>query len=138
MKSAPKTNVPGKRHLRRWLLALGGIFVLFFGVLLLPPVQTALAKRLWKVVRAQSGLNVVAQSVQWQWPLGLSLHHAVLRDSSNRPLVHLAEVNLRGPWFAPGLGFSAASLQIKGGTVLLERPRKDSTFTLLSALAPLL
>jgi hypothetical protein len=123
---------------RRWLLAVSGIFLLFFGVLLLPPVQTALAKRLWKLVRVQSGLNVVAQSVQWQWPLGLSLHHAVLRDSSDRPLVHLAEVNLRGPWFAPGLGFSAASLQIKGGTVLLERPRKDSTFTLLSALAPLL
>lgn len=120
------------------MLALGGVFLLFFGILLLPPVQNALAKRLWKVVRAQSGLNVVAQSVQWQWPLGLSLHHAVLRDSSDRPVMHLAELSVRGPWFAPGLGFSAASLQIKGGTVLLERPRKDSTFTLLSALAPLL
>ena len=138
MEAAPETTVPVKRRLRRWLLALCGIFLLFFGVLLLPPVHTALAKRLWKVVRAQSGLNVVAQSVQWQWPLGLSLHHAVLRDSSDRPVVHLAEVSLRGPWFAPGLGFSAASLQINGGTVLLERQRKDSSFTLLSALAPLL
>jgi hypothetical protein len=78
------------------------------------------------------------ERLQWKWPVGLVLHHAVLQDPQGNPVVHLRKLTVSGISYAPGGGLSLGGIRIDGGQMLLQRLPHDSTWTLLRALAPLL
>lgn len=113
-------------------------FVFLFGLLFGPAIERYLVQTAWKWIQESSGISISAADVSWKWPVGLVVRHAVLRDPNQKAVVHGARITVRGPGYVPGAGFSLGSLEWNGGTVLLERGRQDSVFSLQKSLAPLL
>jgi len=134
--SPPLNPKKRRKHRAIWVI-LGGISLIFM-VLALPPVQRVLAQYTWNQVVKVTGLRVEVERVDWKWPVGLILHHAVLQDSQGNPVVHLRKLTVSGVSFAPGGGLSLAGIRVDGGQVLLQKLPRDSTWTLSEALAPLL
>jgi hypothetical protein len=62
----------------------------------------------------------------------------VLQDPQGNPVVHLRKLTVSGISYAPGGGLSLGGIRLDGGQMLLERLPRDSSWTLVRALAPLL
>ena len=134
----PHPTNPRNRRKHRAIWVLLGSISLILIVLALPPVQRLLARYAWSQAVKATGLRMEVERLQWKWPVGLVLHHAVLQDPQGNPVVHLRKLTVSGISYAPGGGLSLGGIRIDGGQMLLERLPRDSTWTLLRALAPLL